>query len=156
MSKGWGVCPGVFLFISYNNLSQCHTQNQLKVVQYWRHAIRTLCCKYWSDEYVLLLLCAVVLINITCGQTDKLISNANMFLFCFFPPLAFFFFFFYRHNSDGWKPACIWHRRWPGTFKSSSVVTAAINSEDLEESLVIKLNGNIWRDAIQQNHLYIL
>ncbi len=28
----------------------------------------------------LLLLCAVVvLINITCGQTEKLISNANMF-----------------------------------------------------------------------------
>lgn len=40
----------------------------------------------------LLLSCAVVvLINITCGQTEKLISNANMFLFRFFPPLAFFF-----------------------------------------------------------------
>ncbi len=46
---------------------------------------RVICTLFSSTEVTsvyccLLLLCAVVvLINITCGQTEKLISNANMF-----------------------------------------------------------------------------
>lgn len=99
--------------------------------------------------YCVSLLCSLI----SSVDTHKN-SLAMLIWFCFATPHPHFF--FYGHNSDGWKPACIWHRRWPGTFKSSSVVTATIKSKHLRESLPPKSHGNRRKDAIQQNNLNIL
>lgn len=85
--------------------------------------------KFGSAECVLLFVVIVAeLINITCGHIKKLISNVIRFYFAF-PPL-----FAAKFQMAGNLLAS-------GTegdlelLKSSSVVTAAINSEHLEKSL---------------------